>query len=160
MFDYIWIDALCIMQDSRADWHLESTKMGDIYANSYCNIAATSADPDKGCFTSRSTSVVEPLFISNPTSNDPALTHVIGYDDFWSNSLLDTILHTRGWVLQERLMPPRTVHFTYDQILWECHQTRRAQYFHHRLPCDDEDWAGNKGKRVKWVGGGGGGKSW
>ena len=45
-------------------------------------------------------------------------------------------------------MALRTVHFTYDQILWECHQTRRAQYFHLRLPCDDEDWAGNKGKRI------------
>jgi hypothetical protein len=58
--------------------------------------------------------------ISIPRSNDSTATHVVGYDDFWSNSLLDTPLHNRGWVLQERLLSPRTIHFGQEQIFWEC----------------------------------------
>ncbi|KIW33541.1 uncharacterized protein PV07_00381 [Cladophialophora immunda] len=118
--DYIWIDALCIIQDCRDDWIAESTKMGDIYTNSFCNIAATSADPQQGCFTERLVYMVEPYPLPNPQLQDGEKTYVIGYDDFWSNSLSDTALHTRGWVLQERLLSPRTIHFGQEQIFWEC----------------------------------------
>ncbi|KAJ9616433.1 hypothetical protein H2200_000151 [Cladophialophora chaetospira] len=117
---YIWIDALCIIQDSAEDWLSESAKMGDIYTSSYCNIAATSAGPQKGCFTNRLVSMVEPYAIPNPQLHEESATYVVGYDDFWSNSLLDTPLHARGWVLQERLLSPRTIHFGQEQIFWEC----------------------------------------
>jgi hypothetical protein len=40
---YIWIDVLCIIQDSKEDWHSEARRMGAIYANSYFTIAATAA---------------------------------------------------------------------------------------------------------------------
>lgn len=42
-FSYIWIDSLCIVQDSQDDWLRESSQMGDIYKNCSCNIAATSS---------------------------------------------------------------------------------------------------------------------
>jgi hypothetical protein len=48
---YIWIDSLCIVQDSSEDWLKESQQMESVYSNSYCNIAATkSADSDGGLF--------------------------------------------------------------------------------------------------------------
>jgi hypothetical protein len=30
-FEYIWIDSLCILQDSREDWEAQSAVMGDVY---------------------------------------------------------------------------------------------------------------------------------
>ncbi|PMD17228.1 HET-domain-containing protein, partial [Hyaloscypha hepaticicola] len=49
--DYIWIDSLCIIQDSPEDWAKESLLMEDVYSNSYCNIAATHASSgEDGCF--------------------------------------------------------------------------------------------------------------
>ena len=39
---YLWIDALCIVQDSVDDWEAESAKMASIYANAYITIAAAS----------------------------------------------------------------------------------------------------------------------
>jgi hypothetical protein len=38
---YLWIDAICIVQDDPADWRAEDATMKDIYQNSYCTIAAT-----------------------------------------------------------------------------------------------------------------------
>jgi len=142
--DYIWIDALCILQDSTQDWEHQSARMGDIYTHSYCNIAATGAEPTKGCFTYRHTPMVEPYSISNPRSkgseDDPEETYVIGYDDFWSNSLLDTPLHNRGWVLQERLLSPRTIHFGQEQMFWECRRDIACEAYPEGIPEQFRNW--------------------
>ncbi|KAF8855179.1 hypothetical protein BDZ45DRAFT_746687 [Acephala macrosclerotiorum] len=37
---YIWIDSLCIIQDSRLDWDIESPKMGEYYSQSWLTLAA------------------------------------------------------------------------------------------------------------------------
>ncbi|KAH8597031.1 hypothetical protein B0O99DRAFT_509108, partial [Bisporella sp. PMI_857] len=42
-FCYIWIDSLCIVQDSKSDWTREALKMRTVDSNSDLNIAATSA---------------------------------------------------------------------------------------------------------------------
>ncbi|KAF2191353.1 heterokaryon incompatibility, partial [Zopfia rhizophila CBS 207.26] len=39
-FNYIWIDSLCILQDSLADWAAEADRMGHVYENACLNIAA------------------------------------------------------------------------------------------------------------------------
>lgn len=40
-FQYLWIDSLCILQDSEEDWLTESANMSSIYAHATLNIAAT-----------------------------------------------------------------------------------------------------------------------
>jgi len=51
---YLWIDSLCIVQDDATDWSEQSSKMAEIYANSYINIALTRlADGHSGCFSER-----------------------------------------------------------------------------------------------------------
>lgn len=53
-FRYIWIDSLCIIQDSRDDWEAESANMGYIYMKAFLCIAATAApSSDVGIFQSR-----------------------------------------------------------------------------------------------------------
>ena len=50
---YLWIDSLCIIQDSPSDWEYEASRMGDVYANSYLTIASSSSlDDSSGCFPS------------------------------------------------------------------------------------------------------------
>jgi hypothetical protein len=50
---YLWIDAICIIQDSEEDWAAEASKMASIYRNSYLTIAATWAPSSAhGCFNS------------------------------------------------------------------------------------------------------------
>jgi hypothetical protein len=51
---YLWIDSLCIIQDSHEDWVRESAKLGLLYANAICTISATaSRNSSGGCFLSR-----------------------------------------------------------------------------------------------------------
>jgi hypothetical protein len=42
-YRYLWIDALCIIQDDRLDWQREAAVMGRIYQNAHLNIAAGGA---------------------------------------------------------------------------------------------------------------------
>ena len=51
---YLWIDSLCIIQDSVVDWRTEAARIGDIYKFSVCTIAASWASSDsEGCFFDR-----------------------------------------------------------------------------------------------------------
>lgn len=42
-FQYLWVDALCIIQDDPKDWEIESGRMAQVYGNADLVIAASSA---------------------------------------------------------------------------------------------------------------------
>jgi hypothetical protein len=51
---YLWIDSLCILQDSKSYWEVESAKMGQYYASSWLTIGAgLLGDGTQGCFGNR-----------------------------------------------------------------------------------------------------------
>lgn len=71
---YIWIDALCIVQDDSAEWSLEASRMGDIYLGSSLTIVATDAvDASGGCFSKYSDA---------PSSSLLAITKSVGSETF------------------------------------------------------------------------------
>ncbi|KAF5968274.1 hypothetical protein FCOIX_11522 [Fusarium coicis] len=47
-FRYLWIDSLCIIQDDESDWSQESRKMGTIFEEASCTIAAVDSVDDVG----------------------------------------------------------------------------------------------------------------
>jgi hypothetical protein len=113
---YLWIDSLCIMQDSPSDWAKEAAIMSEVYKNSICNIGATVAtNSSEGLFRRRDPNLVDTFrfrvdnrafCITRPTL-------------FWE-SISEAPLCKRGWVVQERWLCPRMLHFGEEQILWEC----------------------------------------
>lgn len=130
---YIWIDSLCIIQDDDDDWRREASQMASIYHYSSICIAATSSfDGNSGLWHAlqdkyplESTLIANSaprLFLHNPTSfmtdvqmakdMDPATTVSSTYE---RHPLLG-----RGWVLQERLLAPRVLHFLGNQLYFEC----------------------------------------
>jgi len=47
---YIWIDALCILQDDKLDWEHEASMMASVYANAFVTVAAVQAiDSNERC---------------------------------------------------------------------------------------------------------------
>ena len=50
-FQYVWIDSLCIIQDSKPDWTSESSKMDQYYSGAYLNISPSeSSNSNEGIF--------------------------------------------------------------------------------------------------------------
>jgi len=58
---YLWIDSLCIVQGDRGDWERESSKMFEVYSQSWLTVAASaSTEAASGCFPSRNSSSYVP----------------------------------------------------------------------------------------------------
>ena len=73
---YIWIDSLCIIQDSPEDWDFEARRMSDVYSLALFNIAATRAkDGTVGCFARRSLMEVEPCKVYSTWNGLPATSY-------------------------------------------------------------------------------------
>ena len=59
-YKYIWIDSLCIFQDSPEDWNKEASTMSSVYSKSTVTIAATwGQDSDAGCYVARNPLLTE-----------------------------------------------------------------------------------------------------
>ncbi|KAH8647021.1 heterokaryon incompatibility protein-domain-containing protein, partial [Tricladium varicosporioides] len=121
---WIWIDSLCIYQDCTDDWQQESSRMFDTYQGSFITIAALGAsEASQGLYAKRDPLRYAPCPVlvkedAHPVCIFPSFsTETIGDSPY-----LQWPLYTRGWVLQERILPPRTVKFgTY--ISWECRKS-------------------------------------
>lgn len=132
--DYIWIDCLCIIQDSIEDWQEQSGLMARIYSNSHCNIgAAHASDSRQGCFTERNPTLVSPLKLQLHWGPCKGFYYCVrAY--FWRMNVLECPLNRRAWVCQERLLAPRKLFFGSTQIYWECCENRACEVLPQRLP--------------------------
>ncbi|KAF7937604.1 uncharacterized protein EAE98_001918 [Botrytis deweyae] len=133
---YIWIDSLCIIQDSVDDWQTESVSMEDVYGNSSLNIMAeASKNSHEGLSRSRDPKMLElcPAVQSNWEDADNDLLHIFN-KDIWSDRLYTQPLLDRGWVLQERALSPRSLHFCDGELLWECREMACCETYPTGLP--------------------------
>jgi hypothetical protein len=133
--DYLWIDSLCIIQKNAQDWFEHLPIMGSIYQNCTINIAAAHGfDASAGCFSARNPIEIAPCVIElrkvtaidNDDGKDPVIQreavpspHLLVPETLMAEGVDHFHLDTRGWVCQERLLSPRTVHFA-KQLFWEC----------------------------------------
>ncbi|KAJ9603344.1 hypothetical protein H2200_012122 [Cladophialophora chaetospira] len=124
--NYIWIDYLCIVQDSEEDWLRESAFMTDVFSRSTLTIAASaSKDPSEGLFRNRgpyesghfrtrASCACKGTWLGGP--QDTPDTYGDGCDWSWK----PMPLHERGWVIQEMVLSTRVAYFTDTGIYWMC----------------------------------------
>ncbi|KAM5344461.1 hypothetical protein ACJ41O_012997 [Fusarium nematophilum] len=135
---YLWIDSLCIIQDSPEDWAQESLRMHQVYANSCCTIAASASDgPDGGLFRSRAAKDALTGYVTINFSDGSRRKFDI-WDQFYMNRLTQGSLTGRGWVFQERVLSPRVLHFCSSQIVWECFEMDKCEMFPRWSPYPSE----------------------
>ncbi|CAG9975211.1 unnamed protein product [Clonostachys byssicola] len=123
-YQYIWIDSICILQDSVDDWSKESQKMGAYYSNSICNLAASKASngSGSGLFAARDPFAAQSCSVKETWKNtSPQFTfHVHDLMTQFGENVYGCELGDRGWVFQETLLAPRVLYFGSDQIYWDC----------------------------------------
>ncbi|KAG9192869.1 hypothetical protein G6011_11603 [Alternaria panax] len=115
-FNYLWIDSLCIVQDSLEDWRQEGSQMWKIYANASITLSATwTTSPRQGCFVTPDNRYLSRTKTFIDTDHNTYELHC--------HELLPELkapLHERGWVFQERMLSRRIVHFMDQELWWEC----------------------------------------
>lgn len=127
---YLWIDSLCIIQDSLRDWETEAAKMASIYQNSYVTISATHAsNGSRRCLSDRQKAVKIPY--ENTTMKELALRARLYSDhhpDADGNPARPTgPLSLRAWALQEHVMSTRVLHYTATELMFECRTYYRCE---------------------------------
>lgn len=133
-YRYLWIDSLCIIQDSDKDWKQESAVMSQIYKYSECTIAATgSANSQGGCFVNRNALELQPCkiigSILSPHNEDEEM-YIYKYDqEYVWEEISASLWNNRGWILQERILSPRVLHFARRQLFWECQRLDACESF-------------------------------
>ena len=151
--DYLWIDALCIVQDDDNDWQTEAAKMGETYKRCHFNIAADRGnDSHAGCFNRYSMNQFgdfppEQCVVASKLK-DGSESRLVFYEDItrqkkssdlqtqWRRGVPGGVLASRTWVCQERLLSPRILHYTDTQLFWECDHCLLAE---DDLPVFDSD---------------------
>ncbi|CEI59924.1 hypothetical protein FVEN_g8270 [Fusarium venenatum] len=132
---YLWIDSLCIIQDSVADWRAEAASMEDVYSNSRLNIMATaSRNSHEGLFRSRDPKHLALCIVESQWTDAANDRFSIVQDEMWRTEMTNAPLNQRGWVLQERILPPRALHYGQHQLLWECRELDACEKYPTGLP--------------------------
>ncbi|KAI0458969.1 heterokaryon incompatibility protein-domain-containing protein [Xylaria acuta] len=116
---FLWIDSLCIIQDSPDDWANECSAMDKVYRHGICNISACNGkDSAASLFAARAPQAGAPIVFTQKYTDRVVRFSVI--PDYVDLVRRHANLYSRGWVFQERLLSPRIVHFAHF-LSWECH---------------------------------------
>ncbi|KFY32394.1 hypothetical protein V493_00244 [Pseudogymnoascus sp. VKM F-4281 (FW-2241)] len=152
LIEYIWIDSICIIQDSKDDWDVQGSKMDQVYSNCVLTIAADAAENGDSGFletperrelqtATRKIDCVSPsgekgeIFV-RPWRRYGSLGGFGRHYSSWEPGSLGpsqrlkqqgSFLVRRGWVLQETFLPGRIIHFLSDEVTWKCAALSRCE---------------------------------
>lgn len=118
---YLWIDSLCILQDSLSDWEIESSKMTAVYKHAYLTIAAAnSSNAEEGFLKPRPFGYMT-LKIHSRTEKAQATSIFIKSPEHRPGTRpIQEPLDRRGWALQEFTMARRVLRFNTESLVWFC----------------------------------------
>lgn len=141
-YKYLWIDSLCILQDSndKSDWAREAGKMGSYYRNADLTlVAAAATSSESGCFPRDGEISTRDRFpcelgtfqVDHMCDKSHGNRHTVKLfaaetpAQLFESAAVDGPrrrgpLDTRGWVLQEEILAARSLVFTEQGIQWEC----------------------------------------
>lgn len=116
-FKYLWVDALCIIQDNEADKIAEINAMGTVFENAALTIAAGSAESANEGFLDESP---PPHNCSVPFKLPSGKMGSIYFAMAPKSPPYPNPLDTRAWTLQEAMMSSRILYFGRTGVQWEC----------------------------------------
>ena len=123
-FRYIWIDSLCIVQDSPADWEAEAAKMALVYGHAALVLGATSSARSSDGFLAtarKDAATAGTVHVQHPVDwgRRVPVRYRACIDHFAPPHAAEP-LQSRAWTFQERALARRFVSFGSRELAWEC----------------------------------------
>ncbi|KAM0541472.1 hypothetical protein ACHAPJ_013237 [Fusarium lateritium] len=129
--EYLWVDVLCIVQDSEKDMDAEISRMWRIYRNATITISASRASHSAEGFlhprdletTDENTFAIRWCDLDN---SDPSKEQLAFYSEVDIRRCYHDPIDTRAWTMQEHNLSSRHLRFGKSQMVWRCSQGIRV----------------------------------
>ncbi|KAI3316851.1 HET-domain-containing protein [Xylariaceae sp. AK1471] len=126
--DYLWVDALCIMQDEPDDKGREIPRMGQYYGDATVTICAALANTCSSGFLRNPPPAEDPTdYLFGPvelrvktTTGKPGTIQILKEADYFSSHRKREPIVQRGWTLQESLLSRRLLIFSSHHFYFSC----------------------------------------
>lgn len=122
---YIWVDSLCIVQDSGSSFRLNAANMDLIYGNAYLTIcAADGEDAHEGLAALDPKRADEPLWAEYREEIRLQVTRP-------SESVIHaSVWNQRAWTFQERILSRRCLVFAGRRVYFQCRSSNMSEDIH------------------------------
>jgi len=121
--NYLWIDAVCILQDSEVDWEIEAASISHYIADATMVLAAGSGTASRsGLFTSRPTENLEVFPYTEQGWNFQSTGSLQIRRPLTEarEAILKTNLQKSAWTMQQTVLPERLLYYGDEQLYWNC----------------------------------------
>ena len=121
---YLWVDALCIIQEPEfsKSWELNSRIMDSVYGNAYLTICAADGDSaSAGLVGLSGERKVSQIFEDYAPGVRLMVAHL------GETYIEDSAWNKRAWTFQERLLSRRCLIFTQGRIYFQCRSTTMSE---------------------------------
>jgi hypothetical protein len=121
-FRYVWIDALCIIQDSNEDWQSESLKMTEVYGNAELTlVAGRTSDSTKGFIANPFRPIIEHRRLAYTNPDTPQADPSECFVGLARSQELGPV-NDRAWCFQEYLLSRRSIVYGAEQLCFRCQE--------------------------------------
>ncbi|KAF5713751.1 transcription factor C2H2 [Fusarium globosum] len=128
---FLWIDSLCIIQDSQQDWMIEASQMAKYYQNSFFTVAGFGVTRDTGLFATTDQDL-GPNLVRLPyrdRQGDQKGYFFVCHVDHsevkgqYDREIAQSDLLSRGWIFQEWILSRRVISYTRTACFYQCQRT-------------------------------------
>ena len=120
---FLWVDSLCIVQDSARSWNLNSKMMNLIYGNACLTIcAADGFDASTGL---KAADALRPSVAQHIEECAPGVSLMVS--QLAETGIGVSIWNTRAWTFQERMLSKRCLIFTEGRVFYQCRSATMSE---------------------------------
>lgn len=120
---YIWVDSLCIIQDSVRSWKLNAQSMDLIYGSALLTIcAADGNDADVGLKALNPAARIETQHMEDVAPGVRLMVTRLA-----ETRIKHSKWNSRAWVFQERMLSKRCLIFTEGRVFFQCRSTTMSE---------------------------------
>lgn len=144
---YLWVDALCIIQDCELDKETEMAQMQHIFQHAYVTIVAARAkDLDDGFLKADNfwyPRATLPVLCENGDTGHMLLLEGKEEHPIEPRNMARERLHERGWTLQKVMLSPRLLVYGQNHVVWKCQCDDRGRVYDSTTGQENStDWNG------------------